>query len=277
MCASPEMTQSVRRNMNELDRKVLIASLTKEKDGRTIVPNVPDFAIHNLEDVCTRTGLDWRQRHCYLIERGGKWRVELSIDGFRAVAAAHPEYDGQDGPYYTMGPDDKWTDVPPDRAPYAAKVGIRRKGQSQPTYATAKFSDYQTGAMWKKFPTTMTAKCAEMLALRKAFPGQLGGLYGAEEMDQAGGSKAKEAEPRKKTPLSQSNPQQTENTASSAVDSRTANADPCVDFCNRIEECTTLEKLKDVGAEIQASSLGLETKMQLNKVYQAKKGALSGT
>lgn len=148
----------------------------------------PDFAVRLLEDVCARTKLDWKARHVYLQKRRNKngadsWQAVLSIDGFRAVGARHPDYAGQEGPFFVTASDGAWTDIPPEGKPYAAKVGIKKRS-GLTTWGVAKFSDYYAGMMWDKFPTTMVAKCAEMLAWRKTFPETFGGLYGDAELQQ---------------------------------------------------------------------------------------------
>lgn len=148
----------------------------------------PDFAVRLLEDVCKRTGLDWKARHVYLQKRrnktgGDSWQAVLSIDGFRAVGARHPDYGGQEGSFWVTAADGTWTDIPPEGVPYAAKVGIKKKS-GLTTWGVAKYKDYYAGMMWDKFPSTMIAKCAEMLAWRKTFPETFGGLYGDAEMDQ---------------------------------------------------------------------------------------------
>jgi phage recombination protein Bet len=173
---------------------VFVAQLAADNGGK----GPPKATVDAFRILCHRTGLSPVGRQIYLINRGGKWQPQTSIDGLRSVAARQPAYKGQAGPFWTTEAKGEWTDVPPDESPYAARVGVFVEGAPQATFAAAKFQDYAAGPMWKKFPSTMIAKCAEALALRKAFPVAMAGLYTAEEMEQTdkpARGKAKAAEP----------------------------------------------------------------------------------
>lgn len=136
---------------------------------------------------CQRTQLDPIARQIYAICRKGRWGIQISIDGARLIAERSGKYAGQT-PVEWTGDGQTWTEVWLDnKAPAAARVGVHRADFREPLYAVANFSAYAAGGpMWDKMPSLMIAKCAEMLALRKAFPQDLSGLYSTEEMDQAG-------------------------------------------------------------------------------------------
>ena len=147
---------------------------------------------------CARTGLDPIARQIYCIERAGKWQTQISIDGARLVAQRSGEYRGQTPAQWT-GDGLVWFDVWLFKEPpAAARVGVFREGFTQPLYAVARWDSYavyttdwktkqqKLSSMWAKMPDVMLSKVAEMLALRKAFPQDLSGLYSTEEMEQAG-------------------------------------------------------------------------------------------
>jgi phage recombination protein Bet len=68
---------------------------------------------------------------------------------------------------------------------------VYRSDWSQPAREEVSLNEYfkagQNGkpSQWDKMPETMIKKVAECAALRMAFPDELGGVYGKEEMDQA--------------------------------------------------------------------------------------------
>jgi phage recombination protein Bet len=133
-----------------------------------------------------RTGLDPFARQIYMINRGGRWGIQTSIDGFRIIAQRSGQYAGQTAPYW-CGDDGVWKDVwLANTPPTAAKIGVYRSNFTEATWAIARWESYAVlnNPIWKKMPDVMLAKCAESLALRKAFPNDLSGIYTDEEMSQ---------------------------------------------------------------------------------------------
>ena len=141
-----------------------------------------------LLEVAKRRRLDVFKRQIHFVSRWDSkkkcnvWAFQTSIDGYRAIAEDTGLYDGQDEPEFV----EEGTKL------ILARVRVYRKDISRPFVGVARFDEYvqltQEGypnAMWKKMPHGQLAKCAEALALRKAFPEELGGLYTDEEMEQA--------------------------------------------------------------------------------------------
>ena len=157
----------------------------------TVAKGATDDELRLFLYTAKRTGLDPLTRQIHFIKRyDGQLRREVGtpqtgIDGFRVIAERSGEYAGQDAPVFTYTEDG---DVD------SATVTVYRflHGERVAISATAFFEEYmQTtkegipNRMWSKMPRSQLAKCAEALALRKAFPQDLSGVYTFDEMAQA--------------------------------------------------------------------------------------------
>lgn len=180
---------------------------------RMICKGADDDELDLFVGQCQRTGLDPFSKQIHAVkrwdskERREVMTIQISIDGARLIAQRTGQYAGQNGPWWCGGDgewreDNKGRPLPwmEDAPPFAARVEVMRQGFDAPLEAIAHWDEYkqmfknkksgnwELGTFWKNKPSLMIAKCAEMLALRKAFPLELSGLYVEEEMQQAHGT-----------------------------------------------------------------------------------------
>lgn len=162
---------------------------------RTICVGSTDDEFELFLAQCRRTRLDPFNKQIHAVKRWDSKQkrevmsVQIGIDGLRVIADRSGEMDGTEGPYW-CGDDGAWKDVWLSRAaPVAAKVLVFRKGIERPFVGIARLDAFAAMKddgtllfMWAKMPDHMLAKCAEALALRKAFPNDMSGLYIPEEL-----------------------------------------------------------------------------------------------
>lgn len=159
-------------------------NLPNYKDGRRreLLPHELSIFLHHvkskrLDPLANQICAVWRWD-----KRINDYRmtVQTQIDGFRLIAARTGSYAGSDDPVYVVND---------QGVPESATVTVWRmvRGQRCAFTATARWTEYcpagdDAGFMWRSKPFLMIGKCAEGLALRKAFPAELSGMYLEEEL-----------------------------------------------------------------------------------------------
>lgn len=166
------------------------------KEGQ--VELAPRAVIAKFMHTCNRTGLDPLARQIYCIGRGGRdgveWSIQTAIDGFRVIAERSQKYAGQDAAEWLTATGE-WVPVfvkaLHGEHPLAARVNVYRHDwkSDKPAVGVATWDEYAQYTkkgpltqMWAQRGPGQLAKCAEALALRKAFPQDLAGLYTDDEM-----------------------------------------------------------------------------------------------
>lgn len=147
--------------------------------------------------ICKKTGLDPFMKQVFPVKRWDAklkrevMTIQTSIDGYRLLADRTGRYAPGREPTFVLKADGSLL---------SATAYVKKQtadGTWHEIAATAfydeycqKFMDKGTGEMkatkfWADMPHSQTAKCAEALALRKAFPAEMSGIYTKEEMQQS--------------------------------------------------------------------------------------------
>lgn len=166
--------------------------LDKEKTEllkRTIAKGATDDEFALFLHQSKRTGLDPFSRQIHLVKRK-RWNtdkecyeeiasIQVGIDGYRLIAE-------RSGKYIPGGIEYKEKD---GVLISAIATVFKIYDKPYPVTAEARLEEYcprnkegKPIGLWTKMPYLMLGKCAESLALRKAFPQELAGLYTDDEM-----------------------------------------------------------------------------------------------
>lgn len=125
-------------------------------------------------------------KQIHFVKRGNRIVTQTGIDGFRLTAERTGMYAGSDEAVFEYSDGDA-----AKKKPIKAMVTVYKmvQGQRCAFAASARWDEYcpsaPSDAMWKKMPHGQLSKCAEALALRKAFPAELSSVYSEDEMHQA--------------------------------------------------------------------------------------------
>jgi len=182
------------------DVAVVERNEVKETLLKSLFPNLSEAEAVASYEWAKKRGLSVEARQCYPLKLGGKVQMFPSIDGLRVVAERTKKYGGSgDARFFVRFKDGTKAVVPHEQLDMSdvaeiisATISVYRKDFTTPLSATALFRGYakvdQQGRpqnLWATMPDAMILKCAESLALRKAFPEVLSGMYTVEEMEQA--------------------------------------------------------------------------------------------
>jgi phage recombination protein Bet len=149
---------------------------------RTICKGATDDELALFLHACRHLELDPFLKQIYGIKRANQMTIQISIDGYRAVAEKTKQYVPGREPSFTYDKDGRVFSA----TAYVKKLAV--DGSWHEVSATAFMNEYAVSTnstFWTKMPHNQLAKCAESLALRRAFPAQLSGTYTKEEMEAA--------------------------------------------------------------------------------------------
>lgn len=177
------MTDNLLSTINYSDNKTI------QLIRNTIAPTATADEFGLFIEYCRSTGLNPFKKEIWFIKTPGyrkkdgtmtapRVQIMTGINGYLTIANRHPEFDGMT------------CDILMDenKKIIGATATVHRKDRKYPSVATALMDEYYkpnpygNKGVWEQMPSIMISKCAKSLALREAFPQELGGTYTDAEM-----------------------------------------------------------------------------------------------
>jgi phage recombination protein Bet len=160
---------------------------------KTVAKDLSNEEFEKFKHIYKSTGLDPLLNHIYCLPLNGRISFHASIDACRMTAERTGKYSpGKETVFEydakgklisatafvkKMTPDGTWHEI--GYSAFMSEFGSSR-------------------GVWATKPRVMLSKCAEMNALRRAFPAELSGLYAEEELDQEKEKQEKTQNPKVK-------------------------------------------------------------------------------
>ena len=159
-----------------MEEKTLSVIDNKRLLLNTVAKGATESEFEMFLEFCKSTGLNPFKKEIWFIKTKSGVQMMTGINGFLAIANRHPQFDGME------------VSIQEENGKLvSATAKVYRKDRKIPSCATVYLSEYfkpsQFGnGMWEKMPRMMLQKVAKSVALREAFPQELGGMYTQEEM-----------------------------------------------------------------------------------------------
>lgn len=204
------------------DERGQLVQFTGEDVRNTLCPNADAKEIALFLELCKSQRLNPFIKDAYLVKYGNAPASMITgKEVFTKRANRNPNYEGMEAGVVvaSKGPQGMHVERREGAAVYAeigekliggwARVYVKGK---RPVYAELALAEYSTGkSNWSKMPAVMINKCAQVAALRLAFPEEFQGMYAAEEMGQAGEYAAQQVQPvQQPVPVEQIEPEPVE-------------------------------------------------------------------
>lgn len=159
---------------------------------QTVAKGATDTELKFFLTLASKYGLDPFRKEIWFVKRGGDATIMTSRDGYLKIAMQDPNFDGLQSMVVKEGDEFEYD---AENCKVRHKFGTKRGGilgawaiarhkKRPPVICFVDFNEYKgESPVWKKYPSAMIQKVAEVFVLRRQF--NISGLVTGEELDHA--------------------------------------------------------------------------------------------